>query len=383
MVRCKQNDTLQLISSIEGNAESVFLTQDEQGKPVVAWTERKSDSLTFHFSVSHDNGNSFADEHSFALSEDVATHAESMPKVAFKKDGTIIVAFEKRTPTEKNKYAGAIFYRASSDGGMSWTPERFLHSDTVRGRIRSYFDIERLPDGEIGAAWLDIKLNLETGGRSVRFAKTNRSTTFDNEILIDSSACQCCRIDVYSDITKQIHIAYRGLSNGVMGQPVRDMMIAASQNGGSNFSKPRKISHDNWTIDGCPHTGPSLCSGKGGLYSMWYTEGNGTGIYYSFKDNEADQFSNRQLLTNTGRHPQASAAEDRFIMVWEENADSVNANFTHVYCQVSDGEVNKRLSISPHDANAFLPVVTQTRNGFLVAMLMERDHKIGMYTIKL
>lgn len=32
-----------------------------------------------------------------------------------------------------------------------------------------------------------------------------------------------------------------------------------------------------------PHTGPSLCSNKAGLISLWYTEGSGTGIYYAEK----------------------------------------------------------------------------------------------------
>lgn len=377
---CSNENTAKLFSSEGASAESVYLTRDQNANPVAVWTERKENDLTLFLAISNDGGKSFPDKLSLLLTNDVATHSEGMPKVAFKKDGTIVVAYEKKTPTEANKYAGAIYYRVSSNSGKTWSPEKFLHSDTIAGRSRSYFDIERLPDGEIGASWLDIKLDKETGGRSVRFAKTEGSIEFGNEILVDSSACQCCRIDVYSDMTGNVNVAYRGLMKGKMGQPIRDMMMATSGDNGKTFTHPTRISPDNWVIDGCPHTGPSLCSSKGGLYSLWYTEGNGTGIYYSFKQNGENEFKERGLVSNFGRHPQLGANETRFIMVWEEISDE---KFTNVFYQVSnDTEVIKDC-LTPRTVNAFSPVVTPTSDGFLVAYLMETRDGVEMYITKI
>jgi hypothetical protein len=380
---CGKEEKMKLISSAGNKAESVYLTHDDKDNPVVAWTEvDNNNKLTLHFSMSYDNGKSFSERKSLPLSGDVATHAEGMPKVAFKKDGTIIAAYEKKIPTKENKYAGAIYYSISKDNGKSWTRETFLHSDTVAGRSRSYFDIERLSDGEVGASWLDINLDNDTGGRSVRFAKTQNDKGFTNEILVDSSACQCCRIDVYSDIAGQINIAYRGMMKGKMGKLVRDMMIATSNNNGKSFTAPLRISQDNWAIDGCPHTGPSLCSNKSGLYSIWYTEGNGTGIYYSFKDNKDIAFPERQLISNTGHHPQMSANTSRFAMVWEENSNN-EKHETKIFYQVNEGKKIIKAALNPDDSNAFLPVITQTRDGFLIAFLMETEGAVGMYTTKL
>ncbi|MEJ1238087.1 sialidase family protein [Chryseolinea sp. T2] len=382
VVACKPKDRIQALSSEKAKAESVYLTHDENDNPVAVWTERDGDRLNLYYAISGDQGNTFMNIIMLPLSSDVATHAEGMPKVAFRKDGTIIAAYEKKSPTETNKYAGSIYYRTSSDKGQTWTSESFLHSDTIAGRSRSYFDIERLPDGEVGASWLDIKLNNETGGRSVRFAKTN-GLRFASEILVDSSACQCCRIDVYSDLGGRINVAYRGLMKGKMGQPVRDMMIATSSNNGDSFTTPIKISQDNWVIDGCPHTGPTLCSSKGGVYSMWYTEGNGTGLYYSFKQTGADNFGKRELISNAGRHPQVSADETRFVMVWEEALDGNTDKATSIVCQISnDNQVTKQ-SITPGTSNAYAPVVTQTKNGFLVAFLMDTESGVRMFTAKL
>lgn len=375
---CNKEEKLKMISTSGKKAESVYLTHDKKDNPVVAWTERDANNLVLFFAVSTDNGRSFSEKKSLPLPGDVATHAEGMPKVAFKKDGTIIAAYEKKAPTKENKYAGAIYYVMSHDNGKSWTGETFLHNDTVAGRSRSYFDIERLPDGEVGASWLDIKLDSETGGRSVRFAKTLNNKGFNNEILIDSSACECCRIDVYSDIAGQVNVAYRGLIKGKMGKSIRDMMIVTSNNNGKSFKSPLRISQDNWVIDGCPHTGPSLCSNKSGLFSMWYTEGNGMGIYYSFRDDKESSFSERQLISNAGRHPQVSANPSRFIMVWEENSDN-EEHETKILYQINAGKDVVKAALNPKKSNAFLPAVTQTRNGFLVAFLMEKDGEVGSY----
>lgn len=383
LLACKDESSLKPISSIDAAAESVYLTHDENDKAVVVWTDRRENELQLHFAISPDNGNSFLEPVTLALSPDVATHAEGMPKLAFKQDGTIVAAYEKKSPTEYNKYAGTICYRTSSDKGKSWTPEAFLHSDTISGRSRSYFDIERLPDGEVGASWLDIKLDNETGGRSVRFARTNGSGRFGGEILVDSSACQCCRIDVYSDMTGRINVAYRGLSKGKMGQPVRDMMIATSSDHGKSFTSPMKISQDNWIIDGCPHTGPTLCSSKGGVYSMWYTEGNGTGLYYSFKQTGSADFNKRELITNAGRHPQLSSNDTRLIMVWEETNSTSAEKFTSIVCQVSNGSTIQRHNLTQGKSNAFAPVVTQTEDGFLVAFLMESASGVRLFTTRL
>ena len=380
----KDKPSATLISSKRAIAESVFLTRDHHNNPVVVWTERENEKLTLYFAASSGNGTSVRKAISLPLVSEIATHAESMPKVAFKRDGSIIAAYEQKAPTEDNKYGSAIYYVTSADGGESWSKESFLHSDTVAGKSRSYFDIERLPNGEVGASWLDIKLDRQTGGRSVRFAMTTPSNRFSDEILIDSSACQCCRTDVYTDESENIFVAYRGLAKGRMGKQIRDMMIATSNDYGATFSKPITISADNWDIDGCPHTGPSLCGNKAGLISLWYTEGRGTGIYYATKQGSDAIFSSRQLVSNNGHHPQLSANEDMIAMLWEETVDHRGEAKSMIhYRLVKQGVDFENKPLTPGGANAFSPVVTATDRGFLSAYLMERNGHVGVYLTRL
>lgn len=368
------------ISAHGATAESVFLTHDENDNTVIVWTEKADDTLTLFYAISIDGGKTFPEKVTIPIPQDAATHAESMPKVAFKNDGTVIAAYERKTPTKENKYAGSITFISSSDKGKSWSTERYLHNDTVAGRSRSYFDIERLPDGEIGASWLDIKLDNGTGGRSVRFAKTRGANEFSDEILIDSSACQCCRIDVHTDQSQNVFIAYRGLKKGKMGKQIRDMMIATSLDQGASFSSPVLISADNWNIEGCPHTGPSLCSNKAGLFSLWYTEGTGTGVFISQMGTTDNGFTPKQLVSAEGHHPQLCSNEDRIAMLWEENANVDGKSKTIVkYRIVRDGREAETGALTPIGVNAFLPVVTRCEDGFLAAYLAERDGKVGVY----
>lgn len=381
---CRSDDFPELISSVKGTAESVFLTRDHHNDPVVVWTEKENNQRTLFFATLSRNGKSASRRISIPLPIDVATHAEGMPKVAFKNDGSIIAAYEKNAPTKQNKYASAIYYVMSNDSGISWSKERFLHSDTTGGKSRSYFDIERLPDGEIGASWLDVKLNNETGGRSVRFAKTSPDKGFSNEVLIDSSACQCCRIDVYSDKSENIFIAYRGLVKGSVGRQIRDMMIATSTDYGVTFSFPVTISADNWNIDGCPHTGASLCSNKAGLISLWYTEGSGAGIYYAEKRENDLLFSPRQQISHNGRHPQLNSNEHRIAMLWEENTENDGDLKTVIHYRISaSGMSGETQTLTPATVNAFLPVVAPMGDGFLTAFLMERNGHTGVYLRKI
>lgn len=371
LFQCTGNAPLTLVSSESAVAESVYLTNDHNDNPVLVWTERTGNELNLVFSVSYDNGRSFLGKKSLPLANNVATHAEGMPKVAFAGDGTIIAAYEKQTPSKGNKYAGVICYRASVDGGETWTSERYLHNDSTAGKSRSFFDIERLPDGEIGAAWLDIRLNNDSKGRSVRFARTKGFADFQDELLIDSSACQCCRTDVYSDVSGHVNIAYRGLESGIMGQDIRDMMLAVSGSCGKTFAPPVRISPDHWVIDGCPHTGPSLCSSGGGLYSAWYTEGKGPGLYCSFKRNDEDEFDKPELISYSGRHPQQAVSDNWIMIVWEETCDNKGKPAMGIFYQTSKKSGVVKDALTPPDCNAFSPVVTGVKNGFVVAFLME------------
>jgi hypothetical protein len=71
-------------------------------------------------------------------------------------------------------------------------------------------------------------------------------------------------------------------------------------------------------------------------------------------------------------------------MLWEENSDYSGKPITTInYRVIKDGNDVEKNILTPKDVNAFLPVVTQTKNGFLVAYLMMTGSKVGVYFTKL
>jgi hypothetical protein len=246
-----------------------------------------------------------------------------MGKIGFKADGTVFAIYAKKFEGEMNPFAGAIYYSFSSDKGKDWSEPQYLHTDTAHHYGRSFFDITRMQNGELGVIWLDGRFGKSIKGSSLFFASTQKGAGFTNERCIAKGTCECCRTEIQTDERGNIHIAYRNifLSNALMGEQVRDMVYSVSQDNGVSFSKPEMISKDNWKIDGCPHSGPTLAVNGAAVNAVWFTSGGTAGLYHTSKPNLNTAFSLRTLLSAAGRHPQSAAAgSGKIAVVYEESS---------------------------------------------------------------
>src|SRR5690606_26476941 len=96
----------------------------------------------------------------------------------------------------------------SHDGGAQWSSPRYLHvGDTTRGLGRSFFDVARLPDGEVGAIWLDSR--YRGAGSALMFAKTEGKAGFVKDKVVDTGTCECCRTELKVTENGDIHMFYR------------------------------------------------------------------------------------------------------------------------------------------------------------------------------
>jgi hypothetical protein len=67
-------------------------------------------------------------------------------------------------------------------------------------------------------------------------------------------------------------------------------------------------------------------------------------------------------------------------MLWEENQEIHGRPVTHIHYRIMEnGKELEQDVLTPKDVNAFLPVVAQTADGFVVAWLMEADGLVGAY----
>nr|WP_068892378.1 sialidase family protein [Pedobacter panaciterrae] len=399
LTSCKQKQVKTEISTLDtgGIAVGPYLTHDNKGNAVLCWSEKYGRDSLYHirYASYNEQTNTFNSPVTVPASSGISTSAESMSKVAFKADGTIIAVYSKRFPNEKNPYAGAIYYSSSTDNGKTWSASQFLHSDTTHNYGRSFFDITTLKDGEIAAVWLDGRYGKRIKGSALFFARTTKGKGFGIDTCLEKGTCECCRTDILSDKEGNIHLAYRNITfpTGLSDKQVRDMGYKMSADYGKTFSAVKTISNDNWQIDGCPHSGPSIAVTKDGVNAVWFTAGGGSGIYGA-SSSMSKGFNKRTLITAEGRHPQLiSLLNDQLIMVCEELKDEpeekpMEMKHSHGGMAMNNGPVanskivlksltspteDKAISITDGQHADHHPVITSLNKGTLIAWVREKD----------
>lgn len=354
-----------LISSAHQYSDAPFLTSDEKGNAVLSWVEGKDDSTMLYYAVSN-GSQSFGQPIAIPPTKGLKVHHESMPKIAFKDDGTIIAVYGKKTPSPKNRFAGAIFYTQSFDKGSHWTDPQFLHyGDTTLGIGRSFFDIARLSNGEIGAIWLDGRKKSRKGS-TLFFAKTSNKEGFVHETELATKTCQCCRTDIFVEEANRINVAFRHIFN----DSIRDIAHLYSTDNGNTFTAPERISEDNWIINGCPHTGPTMTENEKGLQFFWYTLGGDQGVYSASVTN--DSFSLRKLINPHARHPQSAQLNNNgnIVLVWDENFKTDKAYINKVGVSFQDSTY----FITADSVDASHPVVQSFPNGGFVTAWTQKQY---------
>lgn len=365
------------LSNNNAEAESPFATVDHLGNAVISWVETQNQINSFYYAVSKNNGESFSQPILVPTANGLSAHHESMPKIAFKADGTAFVVYQKRKPTPKNGYAGAIYYTQKSSPDSSWSKPQFLHGDTNAGIGRSFFDIAQLSNGEIGAIWLDGRKKSRKGS-TLFFVKTTKNS-LNNEVEIAQKTCQCCRTELFIDAEKNINICFRD----IIQDSIRDIAYIKSTDNGNSFSKPEIISADNWIVDGCPHTGPTLFNNKNGIGSLWFTKGGDEGVYETSNSSNG-KFSPRKIFSPHARHPQAiTNSKATTAIVWDEFFKTESSYIKKVGLQIRGEEVSTSY-ITKNHVDASYPVITSTKNGsFVIAWNQKSEDKSEIKYIKI
>lgn len=333
-----------------------YLTRDDSGRIVMSWIRQEPDpdSQMVYYAVYDKKSGVFGTSIPVPSSIGVEPHGENMPKIIFRKNGGIMVLFAVKNPQPDNPYTGAVFYTQSHDQGRTWTPASLLFDDRNSFDQR-YFDVSLLPTGELGVIWLD---NSEPSGSTLYFATTREGHGFGPGKIIGRHTCQCCRTVLLTDTTGMIRVAWRA----IIRDSIRDMVYAYSKDSGRTFSAPVRISPDNWVINGCPHSGPSMALNGDGLHFAWFTKG---GVYYCHTNNNGVTFSHRQKVSDvtSARHPQiASLADNDLAIVWDEGVSFKGTSNQRIGLQMRgpDGLLMGTRYLTPDSINASFPQIMAT-----------------------
>jgi len=370
-----KKEVIQLTNK-EVNSEGVFLFTSEN-EQLISWTEhgKNKKETTLKFAFFNQKTNVFEQAITVPPAKGLQLHSESMAKVGITKKGVLYATFRVKSRNSKSMYSGTVYYTTSTDKGFTWSEKQQLVTDTA-STSQSFFDIAQLTDGELGISWLDNrKLHKDRQGQTLYFAKTGTSNTFQEEMALEGSVCQCCRTDIEIGDNGTVQIAFRNLiSPTEIGFPsiltdikteVRDMYVVASNDNGETFSKSTSIYADNWQVNGCPHTGPSLATNTHGSGAVWFTDAEKkSGIFF-----KTDASDTKQLVSKTGSHPQMVAVNDNYYIVFEEYYEIENKGYTKIVMQTwNTTSLLKTTEIStPKTTNDHAVIKTINDNKLLIS----------------
>jgi hypothetical protein len=276
--------------------------------------------------VSNDGGDTFAPP--VPLSEkgvQILSDGEDSPSLAISGHGGIYVLWEQE---RSDGGTDLMFARSINNGRRFEKPIRV--TDKVKPSANSFSSLAAAPDGSIYVIWLDGRNPMAGphGTSAVYLARSSdRGATFGKNVQVAPGACHCSRPALAFGTQGEVFVAWRTV---LMGN-IRDVAVAASYDQGETFGPQVRVAQDNWRIDGCPRSGPSLAVKGSRLYISWFSEGTGRnpGVRVTWSDDAGESFAAARIVSGSildANHPALSVSEDGRIVLVFQGRDPMEQN---------------------------------------------------------
>ena len=210
--------------------------------------------------------------------EVVAAEGDSAPKIALAADGAIYVSY---TQLLNKPFSGDIRFSRSLDGGKRFSaPVTVNDNRDVIGHRFDALIVGR--DGKVYVVWLDKRDKAvakqrgeEYAGAALYYAvSTDRGASFTANRKLADHTCECCRIALDLAPDGRPVAFWRHVFEG--GERDHALMKFDGQ------STPRRVTHDRWRIDACPHHGPALSIDADGHHLAWFDNApDARGLFYA------------------------------------------------------------------------------------------------------
>lgn len=254
--------------------------------------------------------------------EAVSARGENRPKIVIDGHGGIHVSW---TLALQPKYSGNIRYSYSATDGSHFSEPLTVNDN--HELIGHRFEALAVSDaGHVYMAWVDKRdrqAHEKQGGQYKGGAlyyshKAPGQDSFSPNIKIVDNSCECCRLAIELDTDGLPVVMWRH----IYGDNIRDHGLVRFTSA-KQFSKPVRVSHDNWQIDACPHHGPALSIDTLGRYhSAWFNDADQRqGLFYAYSSDEGASFSSPLSFGAYDRqaaHPDVLSIEDKVYLSWKE-----------------------------------------------------------------
>lgn len=292
---------------------------DGNGRLWLAW------AYGGHVYVNHsdDRGQAFSPPVAVnRIPEVIAAHGENRPKIVVDNAGRVFVSWT--TPLLK-RYTGNIRFSRSLDGGAHFAEPLTVNDnlDITSHRFEALGVNER---GDVYLAWLDKRdqVAARQAGGEYRGAALYYTVSEDGgehflaNAKITDHTCECCRVSLAIDRDQLPVVMWRN----IYGDNERDhglVKFAGREKPGS----PRRVSHDQWRVDACPHHGPALSiAGDGVYHSVWFNNApERHGLFYAQSSDQGQSFSTPLHFGDYqagAAHPDVLSLGRRVVLAWRE-----------------------------------------------------------------
>jgi len=278
-----------------------------------------------HLYVNHsdDKGTTFSPPVKVnAEAEKISTNPEARPHIAIGSNGNVYVSYAIKL---KKRFSGHVKFSRSTDGGKSFATPFIVNNN--RDMIGHSFPVLGInQQDQIYIAWLDSrdrvaakKIGDDYNGSALYYTiSDDQGASFKPDAKIADTTCQCCRLGMAMGNNELPVVTWRH----IYGDNIRDQAIISFTDTNS-FTKPQRISEDQWQIEACPHHGSTLAIDENGRYhTAWFTNGDARkGLFYASANKQGKPFSTPLPFGNLNalpKHPSLLSLDARLYLAWKE-----------------------------------------------------------------
>jgi hypothetical protein len=259
---------------------------------------------------------------------EVVSHPEATPRLSVR-GKTPYVVWQRKSPGQESEVTEIRFARGAERGGG------FENAITVDPSAlpasQSFFNVGVSPKGVIYVAWIDGRDKGKGGDSSSLYLarSTDKGASFEKSIRVATGVCPCCRPAITFSREDTVHIGHRHVYEG----SIRDIVVSTSRDVGNTWDEPVRVAQDNWKIEGCPHSGPSIASIGGRLFITWFTvdqKQDASVLRLASSDDGGKTFSRPELLSEgvvDANHPSLVPAGEKLLAVFAARDPNTNSGW--------------------------------------------------------
>lgn len=369
VIACKnqskeQSNIKPLVLKVDSVTGEPFLFTDSAGVNFLSWIEKGKEKSTFLFSRL--NGEEWSKPTVIGSGDNWFVNWADYPMLASDGSGGMMAHFLEKS--EKGKYTYDVKFVTSGDAGNTWSNPRILNED---GKKAEHGFVSLVPYGNnFFVAWLDGRNTVSEGegghNEGHHGQMTLRAAIIDKlgkkaaEWELDNRVCDCCQTTAAITANGPV-VIYRDRSES----EVRDISIVRLVNG--QWTEPKTIFPDNWTIAGCPVNGPRVDAhgnnmavarftspDKKGQVSVVFSQDGGASFGTPIRVDEGETIGRVDIIL----------LDDKTAMVSWMEGDAIKAAKIH-----ADGtkEPSVTVASSSQSRSSGFPQMTKSGNGLLFA----------------